>query len=84
MKEMTKEVRKKLLRRWRIRKVIVYTIAAVFILTGAVFTVWGLLSDPLEHTWMTVTGWGLIIAGGLLFPDMWKESFTDYLKKKGL
>lgn len=84
MQKMTKEQRNKMLRRWRMRKVIVYTIAAILIIVGAILAVKGVFSDPLEHTWMLVTGWGLIIAGGLLFPDMWKETFKDYLKKKGL
>lgn len=84
MKEMSKEQENKMVRRWRIRKIIFYTSAIIAIVAGAIMVVKGIFTSPTEEPWGLVAGFALIIIGALIFPDIWKETFSQYLKKKGL
>lgn len=84
MKEMSKEQRSKMVRRWRIRKIVFYTIAVIAIVAGAIMVVKGIVTSPTEEPWRLVTGFALMVVGELIFPDIWKETFSQYLKKKGL
>lgn len=81
MKEMSKE---QMVRRWRIRKIVFYTIAVIAIVAGAIMVAKGIVTSPTEEPWRLVTGFVLMVVGALIFPDIWKETFSQYLKKKGL
>ena len=83
MKEMSKEQRSKMVRRWRIRKIIAYCIAFIIIAIGMWTMFWGALGSY-KTGLVFIAGVVIILIGLLIWTYFFENKFSSYCEKKGL
>ena len=81
---MTKKESAEMRKRWMIKRRIILSIGTIIIIVGAIIMVHGIFTPPTVVPFRFILGAFLIVMGALAIPDTLKESFNDYLRKKGL
>lgn len=74
--------RRRLLRKWRMKKIAFYIISAIVIIIGAILTAKGIFSDPFVKPYQLITGMAFCIAGVFSMIDTYHWKYKDFISKK--